>query len=171
MTRKITRAVARITLGLQDKLYLGNMDALRDWGFAGDYVEAMWRIVQAEKADDYVIATGEMHTVREFVEAAFARAGVRVAWQGRGVEEVGVDADGALGERGRILVAVDARYFRPAEVEQLLGDPTKAREDLGWKPRVTFQKLVEMMVDADLAEQKRELYLRDGGYEVKNYFE
>lgn len=171
VTRKITRAVARITLGLQDRLYLGNMDAQRDWGFAGDYVEAMWRIVQAAEADDYVIATGEMHTVREFVQAAFARAGVAVEWRGSGVDEVGVDAEGVLGERGRVLVAVDARYFRPAEVEQLLGDPTKARERLGWTPRVTFQGLVEMMVDADLAEQKRELYLRDGGYEVKNYFE
>jgi GDPmannose 4,6-dehydratase len=176
VTRKITRAVARIVLGLQERLYLGNMDARRDWGFAGDYVEAMWRMVQAEEADDYVIATGEMHTVREFVEAAFARAGVRLEWRGAGVEQTGVVA-AVAGEleakvrAGDTVVAVDPRYFRPAEVEQLLGDPTKAREKLGWQPRVTFQGLVEMMVDADLEAQRRELYLRDGGYAVKNYFE
>ena len=171
VTRKISRAVARIKLGLQEKLFLGNMDSRRDWGFAGDYVEAMWRIVQADEPGDYVVATGEMHTVREFVEASFARVGVPVEWRGSGVDEVGVDATGALGEPGRVLVAVDPRYFRPAEVELLLGDPSKAKRELGWEPKVKFRELVEMMVDADVAGQMREKYLQDGGYEVKNYFE
>ena len=176
VTRKITRAVARIVLGLQDRLYLGNMNAKRDWGFAGDYVEAMWRILQTDEPDDYVIATGEMHTVREFVEAAFSRLGVRLEWRGSGVKETGVVAavDASLEAKvtvGDTVVAVDPRYFRPAEVEQLLGDPSRAREKLGWEPSVKFQGLVEMMVDADLAEQQRELYLKQGGYEVKNYYE
>ena len=191
VTRKITRAVARILLGLQNRLYLGNMDALRDWGFAGDYVEAMWRILQQDEPGDYVIATGEMHTVREFVDAAFLRVGISLEWRGSGVSEVGVVAsvdatvaDAAhapfasadLNDAGRIrrgdtVVAVDPRYFRPAEVEQLLGDPSRARDRLGWEPKVKFQELVEMMVDADLADQQRELYLKHGGYEVKNYFE
>ena len=171
VTRKITRAVARIKLGLQEKLFLGNMDAKRDWGFAGDYVEAMWRIVQADQPGDYVVATSEMHTVREFVEASFARVGVPVEWRGSGVDEVGVDATGVLGEPGRVLVQVDPRYFRPAEVELLLGDPSKIKQELGWEPKVKFRELVEMMVDADVAGQMREKYLQDGGYEVKNYFE
>ncbi len=176
VTRKITRAVARIVLGLQERLYLGNMNAKRDWGFAGDYVEAMWRILQTDEPDDYVIATGEMHTVREFVEAAFSRLGVRLEWRGSGVKETGVVAavDASLEAKvtvGDTVVAVDPRYFRPAEVEQLLGDPSRAREKLGWEPSVKFQGLVEMMVDADLAEQQRELYLKQGGYEVKNYYE
>ena len=176
MTRKITRAVARIVLGLQEKLYLGNVNAKRDWGFAGDYVEAMWRIVQADEPSDYVIATGEMHTVREFVEAAFIRVGVSLEWRGTGVDEIGVVSavDDNLAPKvtvGDTVVAVDPRYFRPAEVEQLLGDPTKAKEQLNWEPRVKFQGLVEMMVDADVAEQKRELYLKDGGFAIKNYHE
>lgn len=176
VTRKITRAVARIVLGLQEKLYLGNVNAKRDWGFAGDYVEAMWRIVQADKPGDYVIATGEMHTVREFVETAFIRAGVSLEWRGTGVDEIGVVSavDDNLAPKvtvGDTVVAVDPRYFRPAEVEQLLGDPTKAKEQLNWEPRVKFQGLVEMMVDADVAEQKRELYLKDGGFTIRNYHE
>ena len=176
VTRKITRAVARIVLGLQKKLYLGNVNAKRDWGFAGDYVEAMWRIVQADKPGDYVIATGEMHTVREFVETAFIRAGVSLEWRGTGVDEIGVVSavDDNLAPKvtvGDTVVAVDPRYFRPAEVEQLLGDPTKAKEQLKWEPRVKFQGLVEMMVDADVAEQKRELYLKDGGFAIRNYHE
>ncbi|MDA3950375.1 MAG: GDP-mannose 4,6-dehydratase [Spirochaeta sp.] len=166
VTRKITRAVARIKLGLQECLYLGNMDAKRDWGFAGDYVEAMWRIVQADEPGDYVVATGEMHTVREFVEASFARVGVTVEWQGSGVNEVGVDARGVLGEAGCVLVQVDPRYFRPAEVELLLGDPRKIKRELGWEPRVKFGELVKMMVDADVADQKREQYLKDGGFAI-----
>ena len=176
VTRKITRAVARIVLGLQKKLYLGNVNAKRDWGFAGDYVEAMWRIVQADKPGDYVIATGEMHTVREFVETAFIRAGVSLEWRGTGVDEIGVVSavDDNLAPKvtvGDTVVAVDPRYFRPSEVEQLLGDPAKAKEQLDWEPRVKFQGLVEMMVDADIAEQKRELYLKDGGFAIRNYHE
>jgi len=176
VTRKITRAVARIVLGLQDRVYLGNINARRDWGFAGDYVEAMWRMLQTDEPDDYVIATGEMHTVREFVEAAFARVGVTIAWRGEGVDEIGVVA-GVDAERdpkvrvGDTVVGVDPRYFRPTEVEQLLGDPMKAKEKLGWEPQVTFRGLVEMMTDADVAQQQQELYLKAGGYEVKNYYE
>ena len=169
VTRKITRAVARIVLGIDRRLFLGNMDAKRDWGFAGDYVDAMWRILQEDSPDDYVIATGEMHTVREFVVAAFARVGVSLAWHGSGVDEVGVvssvqdhnDIDRHVSV-GDTLVSVDPRYFRPAEVEQLLGDPTRARERLNWKPSVKFQDLVAMMVDSDLEEQKRQLYLKGG---------
>ena len=166
VTRKITRAVARIKLGLQDTLYLGNIDAKRDWGFAGDYVEAMWAVLQADKPDDFVIATGEVHTVREFVEAAFQHVGVQIAWNGEGVNEIGLDS-----ETGQTRVRIDSRYFRPAEVELLHGDPTKAADVLGWKPKVTFHKLVEMMMTADLKDQQREAYLKKGGYEVKRYHE
>ena len=146
VTRKITMAAARIREGLQDKLYLGNLDAKRDWGFAGDYVEGMWRIVQAADASDYVLATGETHTVREFCELAFARLGYQLIFRGAGVEEVGVDA-----ATGVELIAVDHRYFRPTEVDVLLGDATRARHELGWKPTVGFAELVAMMVDADIA--------------------
>ena len=146
-TRKITRAVAAIELGKQSKLYLGNLDAKRDWGHARDYVEGMWMIVQQPEPDDYVLATGETHSVREFVEKAFARIGRTIEWRGSGVNEVGVEAG-----TGRVLVEIDARYFRPTEVDLLLGDPTKARQKLGWRHRVSFQTLVEEMVDADLAE-------------------
>jgi GDPmannose 4,6-dehydratase len=150
VTRKITRAAARIKLGLQDRVYLGNLDAKRDWGFAGDYVEAMWLMMQAEKPDDFVIATGETHSVREFCEAAFGHIGLPIRWQGRGVEERGVGPD------GRVLIEIDPNYFRPAEVDLLLGDASKARTVLGWKPRVTFEGLATMMVDADLeAESQR----------------
>jgi GDPmannose 4,6-dehydratase len=166
VTRKITRAVARIKLGLQNKIYLGNMDAKRDWGFAGDYVEAMWRILQVDEADDFVIATGQTRSVREFVEAAFDRVGIQIEWRGKGVEEQGVNA-----ADGTVLVEVDPRYFRPTEVELLLGDPSKAKRVLGWEPTVTFADLVAMMVDADLADQKKEQYLKDGGFSIKNYFE
>ncbi len=166
VTRKITRAVARIKLGLQDTVYLGNLDAKRDWGYAGDYVEAMWRVLQAEEPDDFVIATGEMHSVRDFVEAAFAEVGVRITWSGSGTDEVGKDAS-----TGEVRVRIDPRYFRPAEVELLLGDPSKAKEKLGWDPTVKFDELVCMMVQSDLQDQRREAYLRDGGYEVKRYHE
>lgn len=151
VTRKITRAVAAIHLGLQNRLYLGNLDARRDWGHARDYVEGMWRIVQQETPEDYVLATGEMHSVREFVEKAFAEIGTRIAWQGDGVEEVGVDA-----QTGRVLVAIDPRYFRPAEVDQLLGDSTKAREKLGWRHQTSFDALVKEMVQSDLDVVRRE---------------
>jgi GDPmannose 4,6-dehydratase len=145
VTRKITRAVARIQAGLQPRLTLGNLSAKRDWGFAGDYVEAMWRMLQAETPDDYVVATGETHTVREFCDLAFARAGLPLTWEGSGVDERG------LGPDGRVLVAVDPKYFRPTEVDLLLGDSAKARRVLGWQPTVSFRSLVEMMVDADRA--------------------
>jgi GDPmannose 4,6-dehydratase len=144
VTRKITQAVARIATGKQDCLYLGNLNARRDWGFAGDYVEAMWLMMQAEVPEDFVIATGETHSVREFCELAFAEAGLPVSWSGAGQDEVGTGPD------GRILVRIDPRYFRPSEVDLLLGDASKAREQLGWKPKVVFRELVRMMVHADL---------------------
>ncbi|MCJ2032958.1 GDP-mannose 4,6-dehydratase [Methylobacterium sp. J-068] len=147
VTRKITRAVAAIEVGQQPTLFLGNLDALRDWGHARDYVEGMWRIVQQDEPDDYVLATGEMHSVREFVERSFAVVGKTIEWRGAGVDEEGIDA-----RTGNILVKIDPRHFRPTEVEQLLGDPTKAREKLGWKHTVTFLELVEEMVRSDLAE-------------------
>lgn len=146
VTRKITMATARIREGQQDKLFLGNLDAERDWGFAGDYVEGMWRMVQAEKADDYVLATGEKHTVREFCQAAFSRVGINLEFRGDGTEEVAFDT-----ATGNEVIAIDPRYFRPTEVDLLIGDASKARDVLGWSPRVTFTELVEMMVDADLA--------------------
>lgn len=146
VTRKITLAAARIVNGLQDKLYLGNLNALRDWGYARDYVECMWMIMQQEEPEDYVIATGEYHTVREFTTLAFKRAGIKLKWEGEGLDEKGIDI-----ATSRILVEVDPKFFRPAEVEQLLGDPTKAKEKLGWNPRKTsFQELINIMVDSDL---------------------
>jgi GDPmannose 4,6-dehydratase len=145
VTRKITRAVAAIHLGLQDTLYLGNLDAQRDWGHARDYVEGMWRIVQQDEADDYVLGTGEMHSVRSFVEKAFARVGRTVVWSGSGVDEVGKDDT-----TGVPLVRIDPRYLRPTEVEQLLADPSKARQKLGWSHTISFEDLVVDMVDADL---------------------
>src|SRR3954465_1546433 len=151
VTRKITRAVAAIELGIQQKLYLGNLDATRDWGHARDYVEGMWMIVQQPQSDDYVLATGESHSVREFVEKSFARVGRRIEWRGNGVEEVGMEAG-----TNRVLVEIDPRYFRPTEVEQLLGDPTKARQKLGWRHRVSFQELVDEMIDTDLANLRGE---------------
>lgn len=147
VTRKITLAVANIVAGKQEKLYLGNLNALRDWGYAPDYVECMWLILQQPEPDDYVIATGEYHSVREFATLAFRRAGIGIEWRGAGIEEKGYDA-----ATGRCLVEVDPRFFRPAEVEELLGDPTKARRQLGWNPRKTsFEELVNRMVDADIA--------------------
>lgn len=152
VTRKITRAAGRIAHGLQDRLYLGNLDARRDWGFAGDYVEAMWRMLQAEEPEDFVIATGETHTVREFSERAFAHAGFLLRWEGAGVEEKGIDT-----RTGRVLIEVDPRYFRPAEVDLLLGDASKASRKLGWQPKVDFARLVAMMTEADLALAAREV--------------
>jgi len=144
VTRKITMATARIKAGLQDTVYLGNLDAKRDWGFAGDYVQAMWAMLQADEPDDFVIATGETHSVREFCELAFERIGLPLSWEGEGLEEQG------LGPDGQCLVRVEPRYFRPAEVDFLLGDPSKARDQLGWRPETDFKALVNMMVDADL---------------------
>ncbi len=145
VTRKITRAVAAIQLGLQKTLYMGNIDSLRDWGDARDYVKGMYLILQQDKPDDYVLATGEMHTVREFIEVAFAEVGRKINWRGQGVDEEGVDA-----KTGEVLVKIDPRYFRPTEVELLLGDPSKARKVLGWKHEITFPQLVMEMVASDL---------------------
>ena len=156
VTRKITLAASRIAQGFQDKLYLGNLDSLRDWGYAKDYVECMWLILQHETPEDFVIATGEYHTVREFCTLAFKEVGIELRWEGKGVEEKGIDIN-----TGRELVAVDPKYFRPAEVEQLLGDPTKAKTVLGWNPRKTsFQELVKIMVRHDMKFVKK-LYLKE----------
>ena len=147
VTRKITLAVARIVAGLQDKLYLGNLNARRDWGYARDYVECMWLMLQQDRPDDFVIATGDDHSVRDFTDLAFRRAGITLRWEGEGVDEKGIDI-----ATGRVLVEVNPKYFRPCEVEQLLGDPTKARTVLGWNPRkTTFEQLVNIMVDHDMA--------------------
>jgi GDPmannose 4,6-dehydratase len=145
VTRKITRAVASIQRGLQEKLFLGNLDATRDWGHAREFVEGMWLILQQDKPDDYVLATGESHSVREFVEKAFARVGREIVWRGSGVDEKGVDRS-----TGAVLVEVDPRYFRPTEVDSLLGDPSKARAKLGWRHKTSFDQLVADMVDADI---------------------
>ncbi len=144
VTRKITRALARIKLGMQDCLYLGNMDAKRDWGHARDYVEMMWLMLQRDEPQDYVIATGQQFTVRDFVEAAANELDINITWQGSGEDEKGIDTG------GRVIVAVDPRYYRPTEVETLLGDPTRAREELGWQPRTSFEDLVREMTVADL---------------------
>lgn len=151
VTRKITLAAARIAQGEQDKLYLGNLDAKRDWGYAKDYVECMWLILQHDVPEDFVIATGEMHTVREFCTLAFAEIGINLRWEGEGVNEKGIDT-----ATGKVLVEVDPKYFRPAEVEQLLGNPTKARTVLGWNPcKTPFPELVKIMVRHDMAKVKR----------------
>lgn len=150
VTRKISLAAARIAAGLQNKLYLGNLDARRDWGYAPDYIECMWLILQQDKPDDYVIATGEFHSVREFATLAFARVGIKLRWEGEGLDEKGIDE-----ATGRVLIEVDPRFFRPADVEKLLGDPSKARRELGWNPRkTTFEELVNIMVDSDVAALK-----------------
>ncbi len=145
VTRKITRAVAAIELGLQNELYLGNLDALRDWGHARDYVEGMWLMLQQPEADDYVLATGKMHSVREFVDLAFAKVGRTIEWRGSGVDEVGYEKG-----TGIARVKVDPRYFRPTEVEQLLGDPSKAEKKLGWKAKIELKELVAEMVSSDI---------------------
>ena len=162
VTRKITRAAAAIHLGQQDKLYLGNLDAKRDWGHAKDYVEGMWRMLQQDTPQDYVLSMNETHTVREFVELAFAELGYTIEWQGEGVNEKGIDK-----ATGKVLVEVDPRYFRPAEVELLWGDSTKARTELGWKPSYSFMDLVKEMVQSDLENLKN-----GGDYRSKfeNYF-
>lgn len=153
VTRKISLAAARIVHGLQDKLYLGNLDAKRDWGYARDYVECMWLILQQEQPDDYVIATGEYHSVREFTTMAFACVGINLRWEGKGIDEKGIDE-----ATGRVLVEVDPRFFRPCEVDELLGNPEKARRELGWNPRATsFERLVEIMVDSDMELVKKQV--------------
>lgn len=167
VTRKITRAVARIKLGLQEKIHLGNLNAKRDWGHAADYVKAMWLILQQEQPDDYVIATGETHSVREFVELAFGEVGIIIEWQGEGLEEKGIDQ-----ATGRVLVEVDPRYFRPTEVDLLLGNPAKAKQQLGWFPKISFRQLVKEMVDYDLEkETERDLVCQREGFRVHQYHE
>ena len=166
VTRKITRALARIKLGLQECLYLGNLDARRDWGHARDYVEAQWRILQQPEAEDFVIATGQQHSVREFVERAWGELGGEIDWRGQGVEEKGYDC-----KTGACIVAIDPRYFRPAEVDTLLGDATKAREKLGWSPKVTFPELVREMVTEDLKLAERDELCRSRGYRVYDHHE
>ena len=160
VTRKITRAVAGIHLGVQKTLYIGNLDAKRDWGHARDYVDGMWRIVQQEIPDDYVLATGETHSVREFVELAFSKVGRKIDWQGKGIEEIGVDAT-----TGETVVKIDSRYFRPAEVDVLLGDPSKAHRLLGWEHKVTFAELVSEMVSSDLELIAKEAHVREVRHE------
>ncbi|MBL9077245.1 MAG: GDP-mannose 4,6-dehydratase [Planctomycetes bacterium] len=159
VTRKITRALARIKLGLQDCLYLGNLDARRDWGHARDYIEMQWLMLQQPQADDYVIATGQQHSVRDFVTAAAQELGLRVKFRGAGVKEEGVDL-----QSGNVIVRIDPRYHRPTEVDTLLGDPTKAREQLGWTPRTTFAELVKEMVREDLQLARRDVLVQKKGY-------
>jgi GDPmannose 4,6-dehydratase len=165
VTRKITRALARIKLGLQDCLFLGNMDAKRDWGHAKDYVEMQWLMLQQEQAEDFVIATGVQYSVRDFVNAAAKELGMAIRWEGTGVEEKGYDA------QGKCIVAVDPRYFRPTEVETLLGDPSKAKNKLGWTPKITFDELVAEMVREDLKAAERDELVKKHGYKTMDYHE
>ncbi len=166
VTRKITRALARIKLGLQQQLYLGNLDAKRDWGHARDYVEMQWLMLQQDQPDDFVIATGEQHSVREFVSIAAQQLDITIRWQGQGLEEKGYDA-----KSDKLLVAVDPRYFRPTEVETLLGDPTKAKQQLGWTPKISFMELVKEMVAADMQDAKRDTLIEKEGFRTFNYHE
>ncbi|MCW5201551.1 MAG: GDP-mannose 4,6-dehydratase [Candidatus Electrothrix communis] len=166
VTRKITRALARIKLGLQDALYLGNLDAKRDWGHAKDYVQMQWLMLQQEKPEDYVIATGVQHSVREFVAIAAAELGMSVSWQGKGLDEIGIEE-----KSGKTIVQIDPRYFRPTEVETLLGDPSKAKEQLGWEPKISFAEMVQEMVVEDLKTAERDQMIRQKGYKAYNYFE
>ncbi|MDD2916413.1 MAG: GDP-mannose 4,6-dehydratase [Candidatus Gracilibacteria bacterium] len=166
VTRKITMAVAKISLGLQDMLYLGNLDAKRDWGHAKDYVEAMWRMLQQDTPDDFVIATGESNTVRDFVNWSFEEVGIRLEWRGTGIDEKGYDQ-----KTGKCLVAIDAKYFRPAEVEFLLGNSTKARTVLGWEPRYTVRDMCREMVANDGARFKKQEILKKHGYEILHQYE
>ncbi|MCI5119360.1 MAG: GDP-mannose 4,6-dehydratase, partial [Candidatus Electrothrix sp. LOE1_4_5] len=175
VTRKITRSLSRIALGLQDCLYLGNMDALRDWGHAKDYVRMQWMMLQQDTAEDFVIASGEQHSVRDFVEAAAKELGFSIAWSGNGEKEVGVvsevNTDDLALQPGQQIVAIDPRYFRPTEVETLLGDPAKAKTELGWEPQITFDKLVQEMVEKDLELAKRDKLCADAGFTVCAYHE
>jgi GDPmannose 4,6-dehydratase len=175
VTRKITRGVAKIALGMQDKLWMGNIDAKRDWGHAKDYVEAMWRILQQDTPEDFVIATGVTTTVRDFISMAFAEVGIKITFHGEGIDEKGVVVDCSNPEYqlpiGTEVLAIDPRYFRPTEVELLIGDPTKANTKLNWTPKYALADLVKEMVDADVTIFKKEKLLRDSGFEVKNQFE
>jgi GDPmannose 4,6-dehydratase len=175
VTRKITRGVAKIALGMQDKLWMGNIDAKRDWGHAKDYVEAMWRILQQDTPEDFVIATGVTTTVRDFISMAFAEVGIKIAFHGEGIDEKGVVVDCSNPDYqlpiGSEVLAIDPRYFRPTEVELLIGDPTKANTKLNWTPKYALADLVKEMVEADVTIFKKEKLLRDSGFDVKNQFE
>ncbi|MEY3399100.1 MAG: GDP-mannose 4,6-dehydratase [Bacteroidota bacterium] len=166
VSRKITRAAAKISLGFQEKLYLGNLDASRDWGHARDYVEGMWMMMQQDQADDFVLATGQTQTVRRFCELAFHHVNIALRWEGEGINEKGIDTGS-----GRVVVEVDPRYFRPTEVDLLIGDPSKAHEKLGWKHQSTFEQLVEEMVNADIKLFSRDKTLLEGGHDVTNIYE
>ena len=166
VTRKITRGLARILIGLQDCLYIGNLNSLRDWGHAKDYIEAQWLMLQQEKAEDYVIATGEQHSVREFIEMTARELGLAIQWRGEGSDEQGINP-----ANGRVIVAVDPRYFRPTEVDTLLGNPAKAKAKLGWAPKISFTELVREMVQVDLEEAKRDELCRRAGFTVKDHME
>jgi GDPmannose 4,6-dehydratase len=166
VTRKITRAAAKIKLGLQEKLFLGNLDAERDWGHAKDYVEGMWRMLQQEKADDYVLATGKKVSVRSFVEMAFKEVGIELEWKGRGVHEKGHEK-----KSGKVLIEIDPKYFRPTEVDLLVGDASKAQRELGWKPTHTLEQLVKEMMASDLRIFEKDKYLLEGGHDIMNFQE
>ena len=166
VTRKITRALSRISLGLQDTLYLGNIDAKRDWGHAKDYIEMQWLMLQQDEPDDFCIATGIQHSVRDFINFSWKHLGKTIRWEGKGVNEKGYDED-----TGNLIVAVDMRYFRPTEVETLLGDPTKAKEKLGWQPKITLEEIVSEMMEHDLNIAKRDTLIIKHGYKAKDYNE
>jgi GDPmannose 4,6-dehydratase len=161
VTRKVTRALARIKTGLQEMLYVGNLDARRDWGHARDYVRMMWMMLQQPEPEDYVVATGHQHSVRDLIETAAAKLDIRIAWENKGLEEKGINA-----ATGKPIVAIDPRYFRPAEVDTLLGDPSKARRQLGWEPRISFEELVTEMVMADLKEAEKDTMVQQKGYRI-----
>jgi len=175
VTRKITRAVSKIALGLQDKFYLGNLDSKRDWGHAKDYVRMMWMIIQAEKAEDWVIATGRTTTIRDFVKMAFAHIGVELEFNGEGINEIAKIKSCSNSEYkleiGKEVLSIDEKYFRPTEVDLLIGDPSKAKKKLGWEPEISLEELVEDMMSSDLQLFKKDTYLRDGGYNTLNYYE
>ena len=163
VTRKITRAAARISMGTQEIVYLGNLDAKRDWGHAGDFVEGMWKMLQQEKPEDFVLATGVTTTIREFTERAFAQVGVTLEWSGSSVDEVGTDA-----KNGKIVVSIDSAYFRPTEVDLLIGDASKAREKLGWNPTCDLQQMIEEMIKSDLEEARKDQHLHSGGFQTNS---
>ena len=175
VTRKITRAVSRIALGLQDKFYIGNLDAKRDWGHARDYVKMMWMILQHDKPEDWVIATGRSTSIRDFIKMAFSHIGVELEFKGSGVDEIAIIASSSNKkyklEIGKEVLGVDAKYFRPTEVDLLIGDPTKAKEELGWTPETSLEDLVKEMMESDLKLFEKDKYLKDGGHQTLNYYE
>jgi len=166
VTRKITRALCRIKEGMQDSLFIGNLESKRDWGHARDFVEAMWLILQQDKSDDYVIATGKQYSVRQFIEATSVELGMDIEWKGNGIDEVGIDRNS-----GKQIIAIDSRYFRPTEVETLLGDPSKAKKVLGWEASTPFRQLVKEMVAADHEAAKRDALVKEAGYQTFDYHE